>query len=166
MLNQTKRLLAAASIAVAAAAIALTGTAEGMASPHPSSSTTLRLRVHGGSLSVVNVANSAGFPKTGDELILVQPIYAAAHPRTVIGHGYLTLTFVTKTTAPPAGLRDSVTLVLKRGDIELSGVGTGNPFTLAVTGGTGIYRSARGQATVTSGPGKDNPASVTVTLLP
>jgi hypothetical protein len=37
---------------------------------------------------------------------------------------------------------------------------------LAVTGGTGIYQNARGQATVTTGPGKSNRASITLSLFP
>jgi hypothetical protein len=165
MLNHTKRLLTAASIAAAAAAIAITGTAASMASPQTSSPTTLKLLMHGGSLTTVNVAHAKTFPQTGDELILVQPVYTAADPTQVIGHGYVTSTFVTPKISPPAGLREDVTLVLNQGDIELAGVTTGDPSTLAVTGGTGIYENSSGQATVTTGPGKGNPASVTLTLL-
>jgi hypothetical protein len=58
-----------------------------------------------------------------------------------------------------------VTLVLKHGDIELAGVTTGDPSAIAVTGGTGIYQNARGQAIVKTRPGKGSPASVTLTLL-
>lgn len=103
---------------------------------------------------------------TGDELILVQPVYAAAHPKQVIGRPYITGTFVTKTISPPAGIREHVTLVLRRSNVERAGVSTGNPFTMAVTGGTGSYQNARGQATVTTGPGAGNPATVTLALLP
>jgi hypothetical protein len=166
MLKHTKRLLTAASVAAAVTAIAVTGTAVSMASSQISSPTTLKLLVHGGSLTPVNVTHAKAFPQTGDELILVQPVYAAAHPRHVIGSAYITGTFVTKTISPPAGIREQVTLLLKQGAIELAGVTTGNPSTATVTGGTGIYQNARGQATVTTGPGQGNPASITLTLLP
>ncbi|MGO8959499.1 MAG: hypothetical protein ACLQFR_19355 [Streptosporangiaceae bacterium] len=166
MLKHTKRLLTAGSIAAAATAIAVAGSAVSLASPRSGSPTTLRLLAHGGSLTVVNVTHSKAFPRTGDELILVQPVYAAAHPGKVIGHGFATATFVTPKISPPAGIRDEVTLVLTQGDIELAGVTAGQSSTLAVTGGTGIYQNARGEATVTTGPGKGNPASITLTLLP
>ena len=61
---------------------------------------------------------------------------------------------------------DEVTLALRQGEIELAGVSKGNPFTLAVTGGTGSYQNARGQATVKIARGKSNPASITLNLLP
>jgi len=40
------------------------------------------------------------------------------------------------------------------------------PFQLAVTGGTGRFQNARGQATVRLLPGKGNRAQITLTLLP
>jgi hypothetical protein len=166
MIKDAKRLLMVAGAVAGAAGIALTGTAASMASPQISAPTTLRLLVHGGSLTLVNVAHAKAFPRTGDELILVQPVYAAAHPQRVIGHAYITGTFVTKTISPPAGIREEVTLVLRHGNIELAGVATGHPFKIAVTGGTGSYLNARDQAIVTTGPGQGNPASVTLTLLP
>jgi hypothetical protein len=165
MRTNTKRLLASATVLAAASVIGITSTAVSIASPAASTSMTLRLLVHGGSFTIVNVANRKAFPSTGDELILVQPVYAAGQPRKVIGHAYITATFVTKTIAPPAGIRDEVTLVLKAGDIELAGVSSGEKFTAAVTGGTGIYQGARGQASITTGSGQGNPASVKVTLL-
>jgi hypothetical protein len=164
MHKHTKRLLAAVSIAAAAIAFAVTGLGTSMASPRVTSLATLKLILHGGSLTPVNVTHAKVFPQTGDELILVQPVYAAAHSQRVIGHAYITATFVTPAISPPAGLREQVTLVLPGGAIQLAGVTTGNPSAAAVTGGTGTYRNARGQATVTTARGKGNPASITVTF--
>jgi len=165
MLKHGKAVIAGLSIAAATAtAFSITAAGASTAAPRHSSATTLKLLVHGGSLTPVNVTGAKAFPRTGDELILVEPVYATARPKRVIGHAYITATFVTPVISPPAGLRDEVTLVLQRGAIELAGVTTANPSTLAVTGGTGIYRDARGQASVTTRRGKGNPASITLRL--
>jgi hypothetical protein len=124
--EEPQALVAGITVLAAASVIGATTAAASIASPQASTSVTLRLLVHGGSLTIVNVAGAKAFPSTGDELILVQPVYAAAQPRKVIGHAYITGTFATKTIAPPAGIRDEATLVLKAGDIELAGVSTGD----------------------------------------
>ncbi len=56
--------------------------------------------------------------------------------------------------------------MLRQGEIDLAGIQASNPFKLAVTGGTGQYANARGQATVKLGTGKGNPATITLSLLP
>ena len=108
---------------------------------------------------MINVRHSKGIG-VGDEIIIAQPAFAAAHPAVVAGHSYVTVVFLTGTVA-----RVTADLVLKAGDIELSGINASNPFRLAVTGGTGSYASARGQATVRTGSGKSNPATFTIRLL-
>jgi hypothetical protein len=45
-------------------------------------------------------------------------------------------------------------------------IGEGDNSTLAASGGTGIYDDARGQSTGTTGAGKGDQASITLTLLP
>ena len=58
-------------------------------------------------------------------------------------------------------------LLLPGGTIDVAGVEQqSNPFTLAVTGGTGTYQGARGEVTVKLLPGRSqaNPAALTVYL--
>jgi hypothetical protein len=58
-------------------------------------------------------------------------------------------------------------LVLSQGQIDVAGVrGSSNTFQLAVTGGTGRFQNARGQADVTLLPGPGNKAMITLHLLP
>ena len=46
--------------------------------------------------------------------------------------------------------------------MDAAGIQASNPFRLAVTGGTGRFQNARGQATVRLLPGKGNKAQVTL----
>jgi len=62
--------------------------------------------------------------------------------------------------------QDHATLVLRQGEIDAAGIQASNPFKLAVTGGTGLYANARGQATIKLGKGKGNPSTITLSLLP
>lgn len=62
--------------------------------------------------------------------------------------------------------QDHATLILRQGEIDLAGIQASNPFKLAITGGTGLFANARGQATVKLGNGKGNPATITLSLLP
>ena len=62
--------------------------------------------------------------------------------------------------------QDHATLVLKGGQVDAAGIQASNPFQLAVTGGTGRFQNARGQATVRLWPGKGNRAQITLSLLP
>ena len=56
--------------------------------------------------------------------------------------------------------------MLKQGEVDAAGIQASNPFQLAVTGGTGRFQNARGQATIKLLPGKGNRARVTLSLLP
>jgi hypothetical protein len=63
-----------------------------------------------------------------------------------------------------------VTLRLPEGQITLQGLidfsaQAGPSFTVAVTGGTGAYRTAHGQATVTEGEQEDDPSNVRLELI-
>jgi hypothetical protein len=73
----------------------------------------------------------------------------------------VTVTFVGRNVT-----QDHATLVLRQGEIDAAGIQASNPFKLAVTGGTGLFANARGQATVRLGTGKGNPATITLSLLP
>ena len=56
--------------------------------------------------------------------------------------------------------------MFKQGEVDVAGIQASNPFKLAVTGGTGRFQNARGQATVQTLPGKGNRTRVTLSLLP
>jgi hypothetical protein len=93
---------------------------------------------------------------------LAQPVFSVAHPGQLAGHGYVTVILVGNNSE-----QDHATLVLKQGEIDAAGVqGPSNTFQLAVTGGTGTFRNARGQADVTLLPGPGNKALITLHLLP
>ena len=152
----------AAAAAAAAAAVAATAgiAAASVSAPSITSPTTIVLLAHGGSATFLNVAHKKG-PAIGDEIILNQPVFNPAHPAVVVGHGFVTVTFLGKNLS-----QDHATLVLRQGEIDAAGVQGSNPFKLAITGGTGLYANARGQATVKLGKGKGNPATITLSLLP
>jgi hypothetical protein len=57
-------------------------------------------------------------------------------------------------------------LVLNDGQVDAAGIQASNPFQMAVTGGTGRFQNARGQATGRLLPGKGNWAQITLSLLP
>jgi len=109
----------------------------------------------------VNVAHKKG-PAIGDEVILKQPVFNPAHPAVVVGHGFVIVTLLGGRNLS----QDEATLVLRRGEIAAAGIQGSNPFKLAITGGTGLYANARGQATVKLGKGKGNPATITLSLVP
>jgi hypothetical protein len=71
-------------------------------------------------------------------------------------------------TLPPFWRSGSVraTWALNGGQVDAAGIQATNPFQLAVTGGTGRFQNARGQATIKLLPGKGNRARVTLSLLP
>jgi uncharacterized protein (AIM24 family) len=148
---------AAAAVVLATAGIAVAG----VSAPRITSPTTIVLLAHGGSATFVNVAHRKG-PAIGDEVILKQPVFNPAHPSVVVGHGFVTVTLLGGRNLS----QDHATLVLRQGEIDAAGVQGSNPFRLAVTGGTGLFANARGQATVKLGKGKGNPATITLSLLP
>jgi hypothetical protein len=121
--------------------------------------TTIRLEARGGTATFVNVRHLS-HPAVGDEVILAQPVFSAAHPSQLAGHGFVTVLLVGNNSE-----QDHATLVLKQGEIDAAGVqGPGNTFQLAVTGGTGRFQNARGQADVKLLPGPGNKALITLHL--
>jgi hypothetical protein len=164
MLHLKTRLGKGATIAVASAAVIIAGTGIAVASasgPDITTATTIRLLAHGGTSTFVNIRHQHR-PAVGDEIILSQPIFSAAHPSQLAGHGYVTITIV----ARPFVVQVHATLVLKQGQVDAAGIEASNRFQLAVTGGTGRFQNARGQATVHTLPGKGNGATITLHLLP
>lgn len=150
------------TIAMAAATVIATASIATASASHPdiTSPQTIKLQARGGSVTFVNIRHKKGFAE-GDEFIGTQPAYLPAHPKQVAGHTYVIITLLST-----SATRDQATLVLRHGQIDLSGIEASNPFTLAVTGGTGTFANARGQATIKTGTGKGNPATITIHLLP
>ncbi len=161
MLSRTR--VAAVALAVVSSAVLIGGIAEA-SSPGLTAPETMVVTVRGGTSSFINNAGSPNGFDPGDMLILTQPAYRGTGT-TRIGTGFVTLV---ATGADSAQLHAS--LKLNGGDIELGGIQppADGPFTLAVTGGTGAFQNARGQAMVNVAQGNANPAParITLTLLP
>jgi hypothetical protein len=156
----------ARGVTVAAASAAVITAAAGIAAastsgPDITTATTMHLIARGGSSTFINIRHQ-NRPAVGDEVILSQPVFNAAHPSQLVGHGYVTVILV----KAPNITQDHATLVLRHGQIDVAGIQASNPFRLAVTGGTGRYQNARGQATVKLLPGPGNRANITLSLLP
>lgn len=155
-------------LAAGAAAAAIAGTWAGVASAsspptrHAASGQTIALYCHGGTSAFLNLAHKTG-PAAGDENILSQPCYNNTSRSQLLGHGYVISTLVSKSAATGHAV-----VALKGGDLVATGLESfsGSSFTWAVTGGTGSYDGARGQAVIRPQSGKGNPAVVTITLLP
>ncbi len=116
MLKGTNRFRKGATITAAAAAAVMATAgiaAASVAAPSITSPTTIVLLAHGGPATFVNVAHKTG-PAIGDEVILKQPVFSPAHPTVVVGHGFVTVTFLGKNLT-----QDHATLVLRQGDIDL-----------------------------------------------
>ena len=164
MLHLKTRLSKGATIAAASAAVLVAGTGiavAGASGPDITTATTVHLVARGGTSTFVNVRHQRR-PGVGDEIILAQPVFSAAHPSQMVGHGYVTITLV----ARPFTGQIHATLVLKQGQVDAAGIEASNHFQLAVTGGTGRFQNARGQAVVHTLPGKGNRAQITLSLLP
>ena len=104
-----------------------------------SKSQTLHLIVSQALLTEVDLGKP-GF-SLGDMLVKDSVLLNRAGTRRV-GHAPISCVFVSTRGAP----RCNAELVLSRGTIMLQGVLTRPPFVFGVTGGTGIYRNARGEA--------------------
>jgi len=164
MLHIKSKIGKGAIAAAASAAVVLTGAGIAVASAPVTSittATTIRLEARGGTSTFVNVRHLS-HPAVGDEFILAQPLFSAARPGELAGHGFVTVIIVGRNST-----QDHATLVLRQGQVDVAGVqGSSNTFQLAVTGGTGRFQNARGQADVKLLPGPGNKALITLHLLP
>jgi len=102
-----------------------------------------------GAVSVGTLVGSSGSgPNRGDYAVLADPLLKPG-TKQVVGHAY-TVCYV----ANPKELIDYCTAdyVLPGGHIEAQGVAPQKPrsFVVGITGGTGSYLGARGQATYTA----------------
>lgn len=122
---------------------------------------TIEVYLSGGTGTYLNLSGKPG-GGIGDLTVLNQPAYAGTSTGKRIGSGVVTITTLSKTQAQLHG-----DLLLPGGTIDVAGVEQqSNTFTLAVTGGTGIYQAARGQVTVKllTGSRQSNPAALTIYL--
>ena len=94
----------------------------------------------------VNVGDAAAGP--GDYNVFRYDVFAEGKKRVKVGDTYV----ICVAQFPPAGFQcESVTQLDGRGEFMLSGVSKADisaDFTMAVTGGTGDFRNARGEVTV------------------
>ena len=164
MFTFTRRTAASFIAATATGAIVLTGaaaSASGTPAHHAAAGQTISLDCHSGTSAFLNLAHKSG-PAAGDEALLAQPCYDAAHHTQLLGHIDVVGTFESSSAATGHAV-----VAFNGGDIVLDGLESSNgPFTIGVTGGTGSYEGARGQATVAPQPGKGNQALITISLLP
>jgi len=140
----------------AAASSQATAPAQQVARPR-----TVTVYLRGGTGTALNLSGKPG-GGIGDLTILNQPAYAGPGGGDRIGSGVVTIISLSKTQA-----QLHADLILPGGTIDVAGVEQqSNPFTLAVTGGTGTYQGARGEVTVKLLPGsaQANPAALTVYL--
>jgi hypothetical protein len=144
ILRVTSRLIAGSTVIVAAAGIGIGATASNAHAQNTSSGRTIVLYSAGGTETDVNVAGTPSLAP-GDEAIEAQPVFNAANRTQQLGQGYVLFTVLTATTA---NLHSVISL--KDGQIVLDGLKpiAGEAALVAVTGGTGIYQGAGGQASV------------------
>jgi hypothetical protein len=145
---------------VALGALAATGAVVAGASTSGSShGRTLHLVIRGGTSTFVDVGKKG--PSIGDEVILRQNAYLASAPSHRVGTGIVKITLLGGTHTNLT--QDEANVLLPAGQIAVEGIQTSNrSFSLAVTGGTGAYRNAHGQANVTLGA--HNTSRVTIQL--
>jgi hypothetical protein len=131
----------------------------GASAPSGHHGQTLRLVIRGGTTTFVDTGKKG--PSVGDEVILNQNVFLASNPSKRVGKGIVKITLLG--TANSSLTQDEANVLLPAGQLSVQGVQTsGQSFSLAVTGGTGAYRDAHGQANVTLGA--HNTSRVTIEL--
>jgi hypothetical protein len=105
----------------------------------------LVLVLRGGTSTFVDTGKQG--PSVGDEVILNQGAFWASNGQRA-GRGIVKITLLG--TSNSSQTQDEANLVLAAGQIAVEGIQTSQrTFNLAVIGGTGAYRDARGQVRVT-----------------
>jgi len=105
----------------------------------------LVLVLRGGTSTFIDTGKQG--PSVGDEVILNQPAFWASNGQPA-GRGIVKITLLG--TSNSSQTQDEANLVLAGGQIAVEGIQTSqHTFNLAITGGTGAYRNARGQVQVT-----------------
>jgi allene oxide cyclase len=129
----------------------------GASTPDITSAQTVHLVARGGTSTFVDTGKAG--PSIGDEVIINQPLFWASDPDQRAGTGHVIVVLEGK-----GGSQDQANLILAGGQLSLQGFQAGRPFTLAVTGGTGRYQNARGEADVTLLA--HNASHITLELIP
>jgi hypothetical protein len=104
-------------------------------------------------------------PSIGDRLTLTSDLFDSAGQKVGRDGGECVIVRI-DTSAPPAEqqvVQCLITVELAPGQITFQGIGQGTRNFFAITGGTGAYRTARGQALVVDTiPGQE--ANITITI--
>lgn len=147
-LNRTSKLIAAGVAIIAAVGGGIGAVASSAHAQNASSGRVITLYSAGGTETDINVVGKPD--AVGDEAIEAQPVYDAANRTQQLGQGYVLFTILSATTANLHAV-----ISLKGGQIVLDGLKqiVGENAQVAVTGGTGFYQGAGGQATVQAAPG-------------
>lgn len=149
--NRVVGLVVGVVAVIGAAAVASAST------PNITTAETLHLLARGGTTSFVDTGKAG--PSIGDEVILNQPVYWASDPDQRAGTGHVIVVLEGQNVS-----QDRATVVLGNGQVTVDGFQAANSFALGVTGGTGNFQNARGQAWVALGP--HNTSSITLSLIP
>ena len=159
MLRGTNRFIAGGAVIVVAASIGIGVAATSAHAQNASSGRTIVLYSAGGAETDINIAGKPSLA-VGDEAIEAQPVFNAAHRTQLLGHGYVIFTVLSADTANLHAV-----MSLKGGQIVLDGLKSvvGEAALVAVTGGTGIYQGAGGQASVQPAAGT-RAAIITINL--
>ena len=114
-------------------------------------------------------------PSVGDRFVFSDDVFRGGHKVGVDG-GECVVVRLAPDPLPPgqeptsATLNCVATVELPEGQVTLQGLVTfseasGPSFTIAITGGTGAYRTAHGEATVTEGEDEDAPDQLRLELI-
>jgi hypothetical protein len=157
--TRSRTLAAAAAVALFGAAIAFTGGSS--AQTVTGRARTLRIVEKGGGLKVVDNPPKAKHQydfSAGDVVIVTRDLYTQQGARA--GSLKLVCIATSSTTQQCNG-----TEALAGGTLEVAGISTQAPSTtVAITGGTGTYRGARGTSISTDRHGNSDTADQTITF--
>ena len=114
-------------------------------------------------------------PSLGDRFVFSDNVFRGTEQVGITG-GECTVTHVEPNPVPPgqeptsAAVNCVATVQLPKGQVTLQGLVTfseeaGNSFTVAITGGTGAYRTAHGEATITESEDENGPEGLRLKLI-
>jgi hypothetical protein len=114
-------------------------------------------------------------PSVGDRFVFGEDVFRGGHKVGILGGECIVVRFAPDPVPPgqdpaSATLNCVATVRLPEGQVTLQGLVTfseeaGPSFDIAITGGTGAYRTAHGQATVTEAEAEDAPDQLRLELI-
>jgi hypothetical protein len=151
--------LAAAGVTIAAAS-----SSSGAASSHPTRVQTIQLVAKQTQAALLELA-APGHGPVGNQLLSTDDVYRQGRK---VGHDAAVCQFMADLGQAGGRFQCVATVSLPEGQLTVQGLPTltetGNqPFTLAITGGTGTYRTAHGQVQVT--PVSETEQHYTLTVI-